>query len=104
VPPERTAARTLPAGPHCPAPDPGVLADDRRPSFEGWLDRKLDGLGREAGSWLRAMHGGGPRSRARSIETVRCHMNNGACVTRAPSRKIEYRNVGVADWPRHAHT
>jgi hypothetical protein len=34
----------------------GVLADDRRPSFEGWLERKLEGLaegiGREAGSWL----------------------------------------------------
>ena len=58
----------------------GVLADDRRPSFEGWLDRKLDGLadgiGREAGSWLRTMRDGGPRSRARSIETVWCHMNN----------------------------
>jgi hypothetical protein len=57
-----------------------VLADDRRPSFEGWLDRKLeglaDGIGREAGSWLRTMRDGGPRSRARSIETVWCHMNN----------------------------
>jgi hypothetical protein len=58
----------------------GVLADDRRPSFEGWLDRKLDGLaggiGREAGAWLRTMRDGGPRSRARSIETVWRHMNN----------------------------
>jgi hypothetical protein len=58
----------------------GVLADDRRPSFEGWLDRKLDGLadgiGREAGAWLRTMRDGGPRSRARSLETVWCHMNN----------------------------
>jgi hypothetical protein len=46
----------------------GVLADDRRPSFEGWLDRKLDGLadgiGREAGAWLRTTRDGGPRSRA----------------------------------------
>src|SRR5260370_1356237 len=58
----------------------GVLADDRRPSFEGWLDRKpgglADGIGREAGWWLRTMRDGGPRSRARSIETVRRHMNN----------------------------
>jgi hypothetical protein len=58
----------------------GVLADDRRPSFEGWLERKLDGLAegisREAGSWLRTMRDGGPRSRARSLETVWCHMNN----------------------------
>jgi hypothetical protein len=58
----------------------GVLADDRRPSFEGWLERKLEGLaegiGREAGSWLRTMRDGGPRSRARSLETVWRHMNN----------------------------
>jgi len=58
----------------------GVLADDRRPSFEGWLERELDGLaegiGREAGSWLRTMREGGPRSRARSLETVWRHMNN----------------------------
>ena len=58
----------------------GVLVDDRRPSFEGWLDRKLDGLadgiGREAESWLRTMRDGAPRSRARSLETVWGHMNN----------------------------
>ena len=58
----------------------GVLVDDRRPSFEGWLERKLEGLAegisREAGSWLRTMRDGGPRSRARSLETVWCHMNN----------------------------
>ena len=58
----------------------GVLVDDRRPSFEGWLERKLeglaDGIGREAGSWLRTMRDGGPRSRARSPETVWGHMNN----------------------------
>jgi hypothetical protein len=39
-----------------------VLADDRRPSFEGWLDRKLEGLadsiGRETESWLRTMRDG----------------------------------------------
>jgi hypothetical protein len=58
----------------------GVLVDDRRPSFEGWLDRKLDGLadgiGQEAGAWLRTMRDGGPRSRPRSLETVWGHMNN----------------------------
>jgi hypothetical protein len=38
----------------------GVLADDRRPSFEGWLERKIEGLaegvGQAAESWLRTMH------------------------------------------------
>ena len=57
-----------------------MLVDDRRPSFEGWLERKLgglaDGIGQEAGSWLRTMRDGGPRSRARSLETVWRHMNN----------------------------
>ena len=57
-----------------------MLVDDRRPSFEGWLERKLDGLtegiGREAESWLRTMRDGSPRSRARSLETAWRHMNN----------------------------
>jgi hypothetical protein len=58
----------------------GVLADDRRPSFESWLERKLEGLaegiGQEAESWLRTLHDGGPRSRVPSSRTVWCHMNN----------------------------
>jgi integrase len=58
----------------------GVLVDDRRSSFESWLERKLEGLaegiGQEAKSWLRTMRDGGPRSSARSLETVWCHMNN----------------------------
>lgn len=46
----------------------GVLVDDRRSSFEDWLQGKLDGLApgiaREVESWLRTLHKGGPRSRA----------------------------------------
>jgi hypothetical protein len=38
----------------------GVLDDDRRPSFEDWLERKLDG---------------GPRSRPRDIATAWNHMD-----------------------------
>jgi hypothetical protein len=52
----------------------GVLADDRPPSFENWLEHKLDGLApgiRDAAeAWLRTMHDGGPRSRARDIASV----------------------------------
>jgi hypothetical protein len=57
----------------------GVLDDDRRPSFEGWLDRKLDGLApgirADVEAWLRTMGGGGPRSRPRDIASVWNHMN-----------------------------
>jgi hypothetical protein len=57
----------------------GVLADDRRPSFEDWLDRKLDGLApgirADVEAWLRTMRDGGPRSRPRDIASVWNHMN-----------------------------
>ena len=57
----------------------GVLDDDRRPSFESWLDRKLDGLvpaiRADVEGWLRTMRGGGPRSRPRDIASVWNHMN-----------------------------
>ena len=57
----------------------GVLEDDRRPSFESWLDRKLDGLApgirADVEAWLRTMRDGGPRSRPRDIASVWNHMN-----------------------------
>jgi hypothetical protein len=58
----------------------GVLVDDRRPAFEDWLDRKLDGLApgisREVEAWQRALHDGGPRTRARHRATGGHYMNN----------------------------
>src|SRR5664280_205354 len=58
----------------------GVLVDDRRASFEGWLERKLDGLTpniRDAVEiWLRTMRDGGPRSTAHDIASVWNRMNN----------------------------
>ena len=57
----------------------GVLHDDRRPSFESWLDRKLDGLAPgirgDVEAWLRTMRHGGPRTRPRDIASVWNHMN-----------------------------
>jgi integrase len=57
----------------------GVLHDDRRPSFEDWLERKLDGLApgirADAEAWLRTRHDGGPRSRPRDIATAWNHMH-----------------------------
>ena len=56
----------------------GVLADDRRPSFEDWLERKLDGLApgirADTEAWLRTMRDGGPRSRPRAISSAWNHM------------------------------
>ena len=57
----------------------GVLDDDRCPSFVTWLDRKLDGLApgahQEVEAWLRALHDGGPRARARDQATAWNYLN-----------------------------
>jgi integrase len=57
----------------------GVLIDDRRPTFEDWLERKLDGLApgirRDVEAWARTLHDGGPRARARDPATVWNHLN-----------------------------
>jgi integrase len=56
----------------------GVLHDDRRPAFDAWLDRKLDGvtsgIRRDVERWLRTLKDGGPRSRPRSLATVHSHL------------------------------
>ena len=58
----------------------GVLHDDRRPAFEDWLQRKLDGLAfgirGDVESWLRTMRDGGPRSRPRDLASVQNYMNH----------------------------
>lgn len=52
----------------------GIFLDDRRPSFEDWLQRKLDGfstgISRETEKWLRTLQAGGPRSQPRNIATA----------------------------------
>ncbi|HEY6423468.1 MAG TPA: integrase [Pseudonocardiaceae bacterium] len=57
----------------------GVLLDDRRPAFEDWLDRKLEGLAPgfrvAADAWLRIMHDGGPRSKPRDISSIQNYLN-----------------------------
>jgi len=58
----------------------GILADDREPAFEGWLGSKLaaltPGISRDVEAWLRALHDGSPRNRARHRSTVYSHMSN----------------------------
>ncbi|MFE4723433.1 hypothetical protein ACFRLW_45165 [Streptomyces sp. NPDC056728] len=54
--------------------DIGVFQDDRTPSFEQWLERKLDGIApgirRDVEHWARLLHDGGPRSRPCDEATV----------------------------------
>jgi hypothetical protein len=58
----------------------GVLVDDRRPAFEDWLDRKLDGLAPgisgEVEAWQRVLYDGGPRTRARHRSTGNNYLNS----------------------------
>lgn len=58
----------------------GLLDDDRVPAFETWLERKLDGLTpgirKDAEGWIRTLHDGGPRSRARNPDTVWGYLND----------------------------
>jgi hypothetical protein len=53
----------------------GIVDDDRPPALEPWLRATLAGLGPAIGQdvhqWARVLRDGGPRSRARHIETVR---------------------------------
>lgn len=52
----------------------GLLDDDRRPSFEAWLERNLRGLApgirRDVEAWLGVLHDGAPRVKPRSPEAV----------------------------------
>lgn len=56
-----------------------ILVDDRRPSYEDWLEKRLDGLAagirREAESWNRTLRDGGPRTRPRDQATVWAYLN-----------------------------
>ncbi|GAA0577848.1 hypothetical protein GCM10010172_73330 [Paractinoplanes ferrugineus] len=59
--------------------DMNVLTDDRQPGFDARLGRKLTGLAPGIRSaveaWLRTLHDGGPRSRARHPATVWNYLN-----------------------------
>lgn len=57
----------------------GLLDDDRTSTFDAWLNRRLHGLTpgihRDVDSWLRTLHDGGPRTRARANSTVYGYLN-----------------------------
>ena len=56
-----------------------ILLDDREPVFERWLHGKTTGLAPAIGDhtrrWAKALHDGGPRTRARSELTVRSRVD-----------------------------
>jgi hypothetical protein len=58
----------------------GILIDDRTPTFELWLEAKLEGLtpGIDAPvrDWVRVLRDGGPRSRARHPDTVCAYLRS----------------------------
>lgn len=57
----------------------GILVDDRVPSFEAWIGRKLGGLAPgiagEVEAWLRMLHDGGSRTPAHNKATVWNYLN-----------------------------
>jgi integrase len=76
----------------------GIFRDDRNPAVEVWLARALGGLApgiaRETEAWARALLDGGPRSRARSQDTVRVYLNAlRPALTRWSSRYGHLREV-----------
>ena len=56
----------------------GILLDERRPAFDGWLETKLQdlppGIGNPVHQWARLMCDGGPRTKARDPKTVRIYI------------------------------
>lgn len=56
-----------------------LFDNNKTPAFEGWLDRKLDGLTHglraDVESWLRALRYGAPRMKARNPETAWSYLN-----------------------------
>ncbi|MEU4234095.1 hypothetical protein AB0F17_58315 [Nonomuraea sp. NPDC026600] len=71
-----------------------MLIDDRRPSFEAWLERKLDGLAdgilAETEHWPRTPHQEGPRTAAHKPDIVWSHMNNDQPTLLAWSQRYDH--------------
>jgi hypothetical protein len=57
----------------------GVLADDRRPTFDTWLASRIDGLApaiaAQARRWVLVLRDGGPRRRPRKPATAAAYLN-----------------------------
>ena len=82
-----------------------MLDDDRRPAFDAWLDRKLDGVAagtrRDAERWLRTLKDGGPRSRPRHVATVHSHLGKALPALLDWSARYNFREVTRDDIQDH---
>ncbi len=79
-----------------------LLADDRVPAFERWLDRKLadlaPGMRTEVEAWLRRLRDGGARARPRAQDTIWAYLNEIQPVLAGWSTRYDHlRQVTRAD-------
>lgn len=84
----------------------GILVDDRTPTFETWLENKLDGLapgiGAEVGRWARVLYKGGPRSHAHQ-ERAHKYLNSARpALIEWSGRRAHLREVTRDDVLAHA--
>jgi hypothetical protein len=84
----------------------GILIDDRTPTFDSWLEAKLDGLapgiGAEVGRWVRVLHEGGPRSGAHQVIAHKYLCTAHAALVEWSSRHTHLREVTRDDVLAHA--
>jgi hypothetical protein len=82
----------------------GLLDDDRTTTFDAWLSRRLHGLTpgihRDLDSWLRTLHDGGSRTRARTSSTIYSYLNETyAALSDWSMRRCEHRpRLRWASW------
>ncbi len=86
----------------------GILIDDRTPTFDSWLEKKLDGLapgiGAEVGRWVRVLHEGGPRSGAHQVIAHKYLCTARPVLIEWSSRHTHLREVTRDDVLAHADT
>ncbi|MGH2689570.1 MAG: hypothetical protein ACRDKW_12290 [Actinomycetota bacterium] len=78
-----------------------LFDDDRRSPFESWVERKLrdvaPGIRHDVESWLRTLREGGPRSRARTRETVWGYLNEIQSILLEWSKRYAHLREVTAD-------
>lgn len=72
----------------------GIPIEERAPKLDLWLDAKLDGLApgleNPVRRWVRTLHDGGPRSRARHPDTARAYLRYALPALRTWSTRYDH--------------